>query len=111
MTSAAGRGSALSVPVRLNLESFARATQTHPDLIGRLVMLGVLDGQTDAAGQLWFAPSQVASMARVKRLRASFSINYATLGLVCDLLDRIAVLEAAARASQRSGGEPWTPAV
>lgn len=100
---------ALRPPARLDLESFARATQTHPDLIGRLVVLGVLDAQTDSAGQLWFAPAQVAEMARIKRLRASFSVNYATVRLVCDLLDRIAVLEAAARRSRGYGGDVWTP--
>lgn len=100
MTRLAPTSYALSVPIRLDLESFARATQTHPDLIGKLVVLGALDAETDSAGHLWFAPSQLASMARIKRLRASLSINYATLGLVCDLLDRIAALEAAARASR-----------
>jgi chaperone modulatory protein CbpM len=99
----------LRLPARLDLESFARATQTHPDLVGRLVVLGVLDAQTDSAGQTWFAPAQVAEMARIKRLRASFSVNYATVRLVCDLLDRIAVLEAAACVSRRIGGKAWTP--
>ena len=60
---------------------------------------------TDAAGRLWFAPSQRAAMARVQRLRAGFGLNYAAIGLVTDLLDRIAVLEAAARGhSRRTGG-------
>ena len=36
-------------------------------------------------------------MARVQRLRAGFALNYAAIGLVTDLLDRIAVLEAALR--------------
>jgi hypothetical protein len=102
-------GYAVRLPVRLDLESFARATLTHPDLVGRLVVLGVLDAQPDSAGQLWFAPPQVAKMARINRLRASFSVNYATVGLVCDLLDRIAALEASARGSQRDGGERWIP--
>jgi chaperone modulatory protein CbpM len=93
----AQRGYTLAVPTRLDLESFARATQTHPDLVGRLVVLGALDAQTDSAGRLWFSPTQMTQMARIKRLRASFSVNYATVGLVCDLLDRIARLEAAAR--------------
>ena len=44
----------------LNLEAFARATGTHPDLVRRLVALGVLDADRDAAGELWFAPSQAA---------------------------------------------------
>jgi chaperone modulatory protein CbpM len=104
MTSQAAGTYALSRPVRLDLESFAHATQTHPDLIGKLVVLGAIDAETDSTGCLWFYPAQVASMARIKRLRASLSVNYATLGLVCDLLDRIAALEAAARASACSGG-------
>jgi chaperone modulatory protein CbpM len=94
---------ALSAPLRLDLEDFARATQTHPDLIRKLVVLGVLDAQTDANGQMWFSPSQETAMARVKRLRASLPINYAALGLVCDLLDQIAALEAAAHASRPGG--------
>jgi chaperone modulatory protein CbpM len=88
-------------PVRLNLEVFARATGTHPELIRRLVALGLLDADRDAAGELWFAPSQVAAMGRVQRLRAGLGLNYAAIGLVCDLLDRIAVLEAALRSSRR----------
>jgi chaperone modulatory protein CbpM len=103
MTGPARASYALSAPVRLDLDSFARATQTHPDLVRKLVVLGALDAQTDSAGRLWFAPAQLASIARIKRLRASLSINYASVGLVCDLLDRIAALEAA-RASLRSGG-------
>lgn len=104
MTGTARVTYALSRPVRLDLEAFARAAQTHPDLIRKLVALGALDAEKDAAGHLWFSPAQLGSLARIKRLRASFSINYASLGLVCDLLDRIAVLEATARASQGSGG-------
>jgi chaperone modulatory protein CbpM len=101
-------GYALIRPVRLNLEAFARATGTHPELIRRLVALGLLDADRDAAGELWFAPSQVAAMGRVQRLRAGFGLNYAAVGLVCDLLDRIAVLEAALRSSRRLGGRLWT---
>ena len=104
MTSQARGTYALSRPARLDLESFARATQTHPDLVGKLVVIGTLDAQTDSAGRMWFSPAQVASMARIKRLRASLSINYASVGLVCDLLDKIARLEAVARASERGGG-------
>jgi chaperone modulatory protein CbpM len=85
----------------LNLGAFARATGTHPDLIRRLVALGLLEADRDAAGQLWFAPSQVAALGRVQRLRAGFGLNYAAIGLVTDLLDRIAVLEAALRSSAR----------
>ncbi|MFJ9787389.1 hypothetical protein ACIRSS_47990 [Amycolatopsis sp. NPDC101161] len=56
-------------------------------------------------GVLWFPPSQLAAVARLQRLRTGFCLNYAALGLVADLLDRIADLEAASRThSRRSGG-------
>ncbi len=99
----------LTRPVRLDLESFARATGTHPELVRRLVVLGVLDAQRDAAGRLWFPTSQLPAMARIQRLRAGFALNYAALGLVVDLLDRIAELESAARdRSRTTGGPKWT---
>ena len=88
---------------RLSLDAFARATGTHPDLIRRLLALGLLDADRDAAGELWFAPSQVAVMGRVQRLRAGFGLNYAAVGLVTDLLDRIAVLEGALQEARRPG--------
>ena len=88
---------------RLNMEAFARTTGTHPDLIRRLVALGLLEADRDAAGDLWFAPGQVAAMGRVQRLRAGFGLNYAAVGLVTDLLDRITVLEAALREAPRPG--------
>lgn len=80
---------------RLTLDAFARATGTHPDLVRRLVALGVVDGERDRAGELWFSPDEVGALARVQRLRATFALNYAAVGLVTDLLDRIAVLQAA----------------
>jgi|GEM_PF-696845 len=104
-----GRTYQLTRPARLDLETFADKTGTHPDLLRRLVVLGVLDAWTDAEGNLWFRPPQLLTMARIRRLRAGFSINYAALGLVLDLLDRIAELEAAQRGRSRpTGGPPWT---
>ncbi|MEU0518132.1 chaperone modulator CbpM [Streptosporangium sp. NPDC006007] len=99
----------LARPARLDLESFARTTGTHPELVRRLVALGVLDAQRDAAGQLWFSMSQLPAMARIQRLRAGFALNYAALGLVVDLLDRIADLETTLRDRSRiTGGSTWT---
>ena len=84
----------------LRLDDFARASGGHPELLTRLVTLGVLDASRDRSGELWFSPAQVATFARVQRLRAGFALNYASVGLVIDLLDRIAVLEAAQRRRQ-----------
>lgn len=88
---------------RLDLEEFAAAVGLHPDLVRRLVALGVLEASQDSTGRLWFARSQLAVVARVQRLRAGLALNYAATGLVIDLLDRIAALEAAMR-RQRLGG-------
>jgi hypothetical protein len=87
---------------RLDLETFSRAAGMHPELVRRLVALGLLEAQADAAGELWFPPTQLSAAARVQRLRAGFGLNYAALGLVLDLLDRIARLERALRASRAS---------
>jgi chaperone modulatory protein CbpM len=105
---------ALVRPVRLDLEAFARATAAHPDLIRRLVALGLIDAYRDAAGALWFSPAQLAVVARIQRLRAGFALNYAAVGLVIDLLDRIEALEAALRETahpstgQPGGRSSWT---
>ena len=90
---------------RLSLEEFALLSGLHPDLIRRLVALGLIDADRDTAGELWFSRGEFAAVARVQRLRAGFALNYAAIGLVTDLLDRIAVLEAALRgqAARRPG--------
>ncbi|HEV7887235.1 MAG TPA: chaperone modulator CbpM [Acidimicrobiales bacterium] len=97
----------------LGLDTFARLTGLHPDLARRLVALGLLEAATDAAGELWFPPAQLAAADRLQRLRAGLPLNYAALGLVCHLLDRVAELEAALRSTSstrpRDGGRPWTP--
>jgi hypothetical protein len=101
---------------RLDLDSFARAASLHPDLVRRFVALGLLESTMDAAGRLSFTTGQLATVARLQRLRAGLSLNYAALGLVMDLLDRITELEAAARSRSRhaadrgtTGGRTWTP--
>jgi chaperone modulatory protein CbpM len=100
---------ALMRPLRLELNAFARACGTDPDYIRRLVALGLIDADRDASGRLWFLPSQVRSVGRIRRLRAAFPLNYASLGLVCELLDRIAALESALRQrSGRLGDRSWT---
>jgi chaperone modulatory protein CbpM len=82
---------------QLDLDSFAHHAGMHPDLVRRWVALVLLEPTRDATGRLWFAAPQLQAVARIQRLRAGLSLNYAALGLVMDLLDRIEVLEAALR--------------
>ena len=93
----------LARPLRLSLNTVAEQSGLHPVLIRKLVALGLLDCTSDANGQLWFAPSTMATLARIQRLRSQLSLNYAAIGLVLDLLDRIDALEAQVRSRQ-----PWT---
>lgn len=98
----------LARPYRLSLASFALVTGVHPELVRRLVALGLLEVTRDAQGQYWFDPPQVREMARIQRLRTSLNLGYGAIGLVIDLLDRIAELEQAHRRPPRPGGAPWT---
>jgi pimeloyl-ACP methyl ester carboxylesterase len=86
--------------MELDIEAFAQAARAHPELVRRLVVIGVLDARRDRTGTLWFAPAQLSAMARIQRLRSGFSLNYAALGLVIDLLDRIEQLQSALAARQ-----------
>jgi len=97
----------LTSPNRLDLDAFARRAGIHPDLIRRFVTLGLVPASGDAGGQLWFSPADLATVARIRRLRAGLSINYAAMGVVLDLLERIRVLEAASHRGRRSGST-WT---
>jgi len=87
---------------RLDLPSFARAAGMHPELIRRLVALGLLEVERDPTGGLWFPPTELAAVARIQRLRDGLCLNYAALGVVMELLDRIAELESTLRT--RAGG-------
>ncbi|MFE5192022.1 chaperone modulator CbpM [Streptomyces sp. NPDC056628] len=98
------------VPVpRLSLDAVARRSGVHPDLVRRFVALGLVEAERDAAGRLVFDWAAPAVLARVQRLRIGLCLNYASIGLVLDLLDRISLLEAALRrAGTRSDIPPWT---
>ncbi|MFC4114045.1 chaperone modulator CbpM [Nonomuraea zeae] len=88
---------ALVRPVRLDLDAYARATGLHPQAVRRLVALGLLEPGRNARGELCFTPAQVAAAARIQRLHEGLAINYAAIGVVIDLLDRIGELETALR--------------
>ncbi|GAB1326222.1 chaperone modulator CbpM [Streptomyces sp. NPDC093260] len=107
-TSARVRYAIVPVP-RLSLQTVARRSGVHPDLIRRFVALGLVEAERDASGRLAFEPTAPAALARVQRLRTGLCLNYASIGLVLDLLDRISMLEAALRrAGTRSETPPWT---
>ncbi|MGW9175756.1 chaperone modulator CbpM [Streptomyces decoyicus] len=103
------RNYALAPVDRLSLDVVARRSGLHPDLVRRFVTLGLVDATRDDSGRLWFNPGAPATLARIQRLRAGLPLNYASLGLVLDLLDRISELEAALRRSNAGSrsDESW----
>jgi chaperone modulatory protein CbpM len=74
-------------------EEFARHCGLHPELVRRFVALGLVPAVRDQDGALWFSPRAVAEVARLQRMRAALPVNWAALGLIADLLDRITELE------------------
>ena len=85
----------LTAPAGLDLDAVARRGGVHPELVRRLVALGLLDARVDAAGRWRFPADTPARIARIQRLRYGLALNYAAIGLVLDLLERIAQLEIA----------------
>jgi hypothetical protein len=96
----------LDRPARLSLESVARQAHLHPELVRRFAALGLLAATVDPAGRLWFSWNDVRVLARIQRLHAGLSLNYAAIGLVLDLLERIRQLEASVPPNQST----WPPA-
>jgi DNA-binding transcriptional MerR regulator len=95
---------------RLDLATFSRVAGVHPELVRRFIALGLLDPERDATGGPWFGRDQLRALARIRRLHAGLGLNYSAVGLVVDLLDRVAELERELRStsSRRTGGRPWT---
>ena len=76
----------------LTLAKAARQAGIHPELLERMVDLGLIEPvQTEP--ELWFAPQVVGDICKALRLRNQLGINWAGVGLVMDLLDRIEELE------------------
>lgn len=94
------------VPVRrISIDVLAERCGVHPELVRRLVRLGLLE-PIASGGEERFSPSAVDRLARIQRLHADLSLNYAAIGVVLDLLDRVEQLEAAlsrAASAQRGG--------
>lgn len=90
----------------LDLETTARLAGVHPELVRRLLRLGLVEpaGGTDRAPL--FAPEAPARLARAVRLRDDLGVGYSGAVLACQLLDRIEKLEVRLRRYER--GSPWS---
>ncbi|MFA7079227.1 MAG: chaperone modulator CbpM [Syntrophomonas sp.] len=76
----------------LSLRETARQAGVHPELLERMVDLGLIEPE-QFSPEILFAPEAVGDICRALRLRNELGINWAGVGLVMDLLERIAELE------------------
>ena len=89
----------------LTREELGRVTQVHPELIENFLEWQLIEpAQTDP--DILFPDSVVPRILRIVRLRRDLGINWAGIGVVLDLLDRIETLE---RENARLGDRPREP--
>jgi chaperone modulatory protein CbpM len=89
-------------PGLLDLDEVARQAGLHPEMVLRLVRLGVVDLAGGTLRAPLFARNAPAHLARAVRLRHDLGLDYAGALLVGELVDRIARLEARAGQDGRS---------
>lgn len=93
---AEGRGAAL--------ETVAREAGMHPEVVLRLVRLGLVEPVGGTSQQPLFARDAAARLARAARLRRDFGIDYAGAVLAAELLARIERLERQLRRYETPAG-------
>jgi chaperone modulatory protein CbpM len=76
----------------IELEELAREAGLHPELVRRLLALGLLDA-SGATRSPRFPRDSAARLARAARLRRDLGLNYAGAVLAVQLLARIDKLE------------------
>jgi chaperone modulatory protein CbpM len=77
----------------VGLESLAAAAGLHPEVVRRLVRLGLIEACGGTRAAPLFRRQDAPLLARAARLRRDLGLNYAGAVLACELLARIDELE------------------
>jgi DNA-binding transcriptional MerR regulator len=77
----------------IEIDVLARETGLHPEVVRRLIRLGMVEPAGGTAQAPLFRPDAASRLARVLRLRRDLGLNYAGAVLACELLARIDRLE------------------
>jgi hypothetical protein len=86
----------------IGIEVLAGEAGVHPDLVRRLIGLGLIEPGGGTGAAPLFDHRDAALIARAARLRRDLGLNYAGAVLACELLARIDELEQ----RQRTGARP-----
>ena len=76
----------------LSAEELARLAHLHPEMVDRLIEWDLID-PVEREPQLLFPETAVPRIWRIMRLRRDLGVNWAGIGVVLDLLDKIDRLE------------------
>jgi chaperone modulatory protein CbpM len=80
-------------PELIALAALAREAGIHPEVVVRLVSLGLIEPRGGTASAPLFRRQDARLLARAARLRADLGIDYAGAVLATELLGRIEELE------------------
>jgi hypothetical protein len=85
-------GSEVPTGGMISLEELSRQVDLHPEMVVRLVELGLVDPEVSEPEWL-FHDTVVPRVWKIIRLHRDLGINWAGIGVVLDLLERIEGLE------------------
>jgi hypothetical protein len=94
-----GRGQSL-----LAAEALAQRAGLHPEIVRRLIRLGLLEPGGGTAAAPLYRASDAALLVRAIRLRGDLGLNYAGAVLAVELVARIDELERRLRAAAPTHG-------
>lgn len=78
----------------MELREVAHRCGIHPEMVKRLVSLGLIDyEETRPGGVVLFRHEVVPTIRRILRLRNELGVNYAGVGVILELMSRIEALE------------------
>ncbi len=99
-------------PALVQVDTLARDSGVHPDLVARFVRLGLLEPAGGTPLAPLFAPDAAARLAQAVRLRRDLGVSYGGAVLASQLLARIDELEARLRRYETPNHHPevmaWT---
>ena len=75
------------------LEEAARQLGLHPDMVRRFLDFGLLEPAEVIGADVMLDPPALRRIAVIQRLRHDLGINFAGIGVILELLDRIDSLQ------------------